>query len=300
MITRSDLYKLLAHFVDACWLLSAPCSCLLNENASPDLRRKPAAATPWTLAFTVFWMSLGERIRAAIDAKGLKDNWVADGAGISKTALSNIITGVTENPGVFVIAAIADVLDESVDALLGRPGHPLLRHEQETLRTAANLINQRVLPSPNEQKVAMVTRPHRRQRRRGNRVPIGRAAATPRLQLFTDVRELPRHQIPKDFRDRGIHRVFTVEGASMIGAGLEPGDLLYVRTDVLREQANGQIVVVRYGDYECVKRLRIAADGTVTLESEPPRSDDVTLTSTEAEDLDVYGTVVHRLTHVRQ
>jgi len=265
-----------------------------------NLRRKPATAPPSTLAITVFPMSLGERIRAAIDAKGLKDNWVADGAGISKTALSNILRGETEDPGVFVIAAIADVLDESIDALLGRPGHPLLRHEQETLRTAATLINERVLPSTNEQKVAMVTRPHRKQRRRKAPVPIGRVAATPSLQLFTDVRELPRHQIPKDFRDHGMHRVFSVEGESMIGVGLEPGDFLYVRTDVPREQANGHIVVVRYGDYECVKRLRIGDDGAVTLASEPPKSDDVTLSSVEAEDLDVYGIVVQRLTRVRE
>lgn len=241
---------------------------------------------------------LGERIRTAIDARGLKDIWVAQGAGISKTALSNIITGVTENPGVFVIAAIADVLGESVDALLGRPGHPLLKHEQDTLRTAASLINERVLPALNEQKVARMPLP-RRKASRPKDLPVGRAAATSKLQLFTDVRELPRHQIPKDFRDRGVHRAFSVEGESMIGAGIEPGDLLYLRTDVSREQANGHITVVRYGDFECVKRLRVAGDGSVTLASEPSKSEDVTLSPTEAEDLKVYGIVVQRLTRIR-
>ncbi|HET8799191.1 MAG TPA: LexA family transcriptional regulator, partial [Thermoanaerobaculia bacterium] len=204
---------------------------------------------------------LGQRIRAAIDSKGLKDNWVAEGAGISKTTLSNIIRGVTPNPSVAVLVAIADVLQESVDALLGRSGHPLLKQEQETLRSAAEIITQRVLPVPNEDRVAITPLP-RRKRRRPTSVPVLPVAATPHRQIFADVREARRQQIPRELREMGARRVFIVDGDSMIDAGIRPGDVLYVRTGVTRAEANGRIVVCRYGSFDCVKRLIVNRGGT--------------------------------------
>jgi SOS-response transcriptional repressor LexA/DNA-binding XRE family transcriptional regulator len=243
-------------------------------------------------------MTVGQRIRAAIDMKGMKDTWVAEGAGISKTTLSNIINGVTGNPSSSVLAAIADVLGESVDALLGRPGHPLLQHEQQTLRSAATIITTRVLSSPNEQQVAMTSLPRRRRRRTNRTVIASSVAASPNREIFTDVRELRRHQIPRDLRDQGIRRAFTVEGDSMTGAGIQPGDLLYVRTDVFGNETNGRIVVCRYEDYECVKRLRLLPDGGVALVSENSKYKDVTLTPEQQNALEVYGIVVQRLTAV--
>lgn len=244
-------------------------------------------------------MTLGQRIRIAIDLKGLKDIWVAQGAGISTTTLSNIIRGETRDPSVSVLAAIADVLNESVDALLGRPGHPLLKKEQETLRDAADIITHRVLPAPNDQNVATTPLPRRRKQKRTPRtVPAPRVAATPTREIFTDVREVRRHQIPRDLRELGVRRVFTVEGDSMIDAGIQPGDILYVRTDVTRAEANGRIVVCRHETYECVKLLRVLADGAVALVSENPKYEDVTLTPEQAEALEVYGIVVNRLTDV--
>lgn len=243
-------------------------------------------------------MTTGQRIRAAIETKGMKDIWVADGAGISKTTLSNIITGITRDPSSSVLAAIADVLGESVDALLGRAGHPLLQHEQQTLRSAAGIITSRVLSSPNEQQVATTPLPRRRRRRTNRTVIAPPVAASPHREIFTDVRELRRHQIPRDLRDQGVRRVFTVEGDSMTGAGIQPGDLLYVRTDVSGDEMNGRIVVCRYEDYECVKRLRLQPDGGVALASENSKYKDVLLTPEQRNALEVYGIVVQRLTAV--
>ena len=84
----------------------------------------------------------------------------------------------------------------------------------------------------------------------------------------------------------------------MTGAQIEPGDLLYIRTNVPLEQANGRIVVCRYGDFEFVKRLSVAPDGSVSLASDPPKPNDLILSAEEAEALDVYGVVVQRLTPV--
>jgi transcriptional regulator with XRE-family HTH domain len=244
-------------------------------------------------------MTVGQRIRAAIESKGLKDIWVAQGARISKTTLSNIINGITHDPSTSTLTAIADVLGESVDALLGRAGHPLLQHEQQTLRSAASIITTCVLSSPNEQQVAMTPLPRRRKRRMNRAVIAPPIAASPHREIFTDVREVRRHQIPRDLRDQGVRRVFTVEGDSMIDVGIQPGDLLYVRTDVSAKDTNGQIVVCRYEDYECVKRLRQRSDGGVALVSENLKYKDVTLTPEQRNTLEVYGIVVQRLTAVR-
>jgi transcriptional regulator with XRE-family HTH domain len=66
-------------------------------------------------------MSLADRIRAAINASGEKDFVIADAARISTTTLSNIVRGVTQDPSISVVAAIADALGESIElSLAGR------------------------------------------------------------------------------------------------------------------------------------------------------------------------------------
>ncbi|HEY0158341.1 MAG TPA: S24 family peptidase [Thermoanaerobaculia bacterium] len=242
-------------------------------------------------------MSLGDRIREAIDASGEKDFVIADAARISTTTLSNIVRGVTQDPSISVVAAIADALGESVDALLQRPGHPLLKHERQTLTNAAHILLERVVPAPSEQKVTA----HRvapRSRKRVESVVLSDVAASPNRQIFTDVHEIRRFPIPRDLRARGVRRVFRVDGDSMTGAGIQHGDILFVRTNVTLEQANNQIVVCRHGDDEMVKRLRVNADRTVTLQSANDKYKPQTLTAEQARDLQVYGIVHSRITAV--
>ncbi len=84
----------------------------------------------------------------------------------------------------------------------------------------------------------------------------------------------------------------------MTDVGIQTGDLLYVRTDVSANEANGRIIVCRYEDYECVKRLRVEPDGGVALVSENLKYKDVVLTPEQRNALEVYGIVVQRLTAV--
>lgn len=234
-------------------------------------------------------MSLGTTIRAAIDAKGYKDWWVAHFAGVTKTTLSNIINGRTAEPSVYVVAAIADVLHESVDALLGRPMRSLLQHEETTLRNAAEIILQRVIPPSADGGAATPPPP----RRRGRRAEVGEpiVADSPRPRFTTDVIESPKREIPRDLRDRGVRRAFYIQGDAMTGAGMREGDLLYVRTDVALSEANGRIVVCRVRGFECVRRLEIR-DGTLHLIGANPDLPPVELTPDEANDFEIIGIVV--------
>jgi SOS-response transcriptional repressor LexA len=240
-------------------------------------------------------MQLGERIRQAMAAKGMKHVWVADGAGITPATLSNIITGRTADPRLSIIVGIARVLGEPVGALLDDSTSSLLEHEEKTLRAAAEIISTRVI---SERQRAAAPALARRKRRTAHRVPAPTVAATPNREMSTDVREMPKREIPHDLRERGVRRVFRVEGESMIGAGINDGDLLYVKTGVTEAMANGRNVVCRVGDYQCVKRL-VVAGGAVTLESANETFPPVVLTEEElAGEFELYGIVVARMSSV--
>ena len=86
----------------------------------------------------------------------------------------------------------------------------------------------------------------------------------------------------------------------MTTAQIFPGDLLYIRTDVTRQQAADRIVACEYDTYRCVKRLRVLADQSVVLasESENVKHKDVVLTPEQADGLVILGVVIRRLTAV--
>jgi len=94
---------------------------------------------------------------------------------------------------------------------------------------------------------------------------IGRVAAgTPLLAIESREREL---RIDADLFWPRPDYALTVQGDSMIGAGVENGDLLLVHRTP--EAASGQIVVARLDDEVTVKRLRRRGRG-VFLEPDNP------------------------------
>jgi transcriptional regulator with XRE-family HTH domain len=64
--------------------------------------------------------TLGERIRQARERYGMSQAELARRIKISKQALYQIESNKTPDPGVLKVKAIADVLNISMDALLGR------------------------------------------------------------------------------------------------------------------------------------------------------------------------------------
>jgi transcriptional regulator with XRE-family HTH domain len=64
-------------------------------------------------------MTLGERIKEAREHLGISGNELASRAGIAQSAISKIERGAVEAPSVYVVAAIAKVLNLSVEDLVG-------------------------------------------------------------------------------------------------------------------------------------------------------------------------------------
>ncbi|MGH9852414.1 MAG: LexA family protein [Blastocatellia bacterium] len=84
-----------------------------------------------------------------------------------------------------------------------------------------------------------------------------------------------------------------VEGDSMIGAGINDGDLLVIdRAEPARDKS---IVVARIGDEFCVKQLRVI-EGRKWLYPANPKYRPVEIT--EDMDAEVWGCVLHSITHL--
>lgn len=85
-----------------------------------------------------------------------------------------------------------------------------------------------------------------------------------------------------------------VEGDSMIGAGINDGDLIVIdRAEPARDKS---IVVARVNDEFVVKRLRII-HGKVWLYPENPAYQPIEIT--EGDDAEVWGVVTHAITDLK-
>lgn len=78
-------------------------------------------------------------------------------------------------------------------------------------------------------------------------------------------------------------------GDSMIGAGIQDGDTVFIRADAQVE--NGQIAAVRNGDEATLKRVRRTADGVILM-PENPEYDPIIYTEGSAADVEIMGLAV--------
>lgn len=63
-------------------------------------------------------MDIAEALRREIDARGIKQSWLAAEAGVPEETLSRILTRTTKNPGVATLQKVARVLGRTVSELL--------------------------------------------------------------------------------------------------------------------------------------------------------------------------------------
>lgn len=102
---------------------------------------------------------------------------------------------------------------------------------------------------------------------------LGRIAAGTPIEAIRDDGQYVH--VPPDLLGRGEHYALTVQGDSMIDAGIHSGDTVIIRRSDRAE--NGRIVVALVdGGEVTLKRLR-RKDGMIILQAENPAYDDRTL-----------------------
>ena len=193
---------------------------------------------------------LGDRIRAVINAKNMSQAGVAEEVGMTPAALSHILTGTTKDPSFFTVLAIARVLKEPLSAIVDDPAIFWTNEELKRLRETGDWIVKRT--TPDEAGKLLEIPP--REKGRSTRAMVHRVAVGG-VVLYPDALEQKRKRIPAGYKAMGADAVFSVEGESMTGENILPGDLLYVHRTRATAEAIGRIVICIFDDMILVKRL---------------------------------------------
>lgn len=208
-------------------------------------------------------VSWRERLRAAVDASGRRQNAIAASAGVTPETLSRVLSGVHAQPTFETVVRIAHAIGESVGTLLDEPAFSLDGEQRAEVRRVVSYLQAAVRMSP---AIDVLSAP--------NAVPE-RAA-----------------DVPRSFYVRGARLVFQAVGDSMIEAGIVDGDLLFVTpTRALRDAAK-HIVVCRVAGLTLVKQLDLRA-GRIRLVSRNERYAAIEID--EETDLQLIGIVAGRL-----
>jgi SOS-response transcriptional repressor LexA len=196
-------------------------------------------------------MTLGQRLRAAIDARKKSHAWVAEEVGITPASLSAILTGKTKDPSFFTVLAIARVIDEPLSAIVD---DPLKYWNADELQRLGDLGGWLVERTKRERAGNALEIPPRKKfgPARSRVYPV---AASRFGVLYPDAFEQRRSRIPPKYAKKGANAAFSVNGESMTGENILPGDVLYVRRTEETDDAIGRIVVCIVDDMVLVKRL---------------------------------------------
>jgi SOS-response transcriptional repressor LexA len=195
--------------------------------------------------------TLGERLRAAIDAKHKSHAWVAEEVGMTPGALSNILTGTTNDPSFFTVLAIARVIGEPLSAIVDDPSIFWTNAELDRLRETGDWFVKR---TTREQAGTPLEIPAR-QKGRIKLAHVHPVAASAGFALYPGAFELPKRRIPARYKRMNADVVFSVQGESMTGESIFPSDLLYVHRTHDIAEAIGRIVVCAVDEMIFVKRL---------------------------------------------
>ncbi len=207
-------------------------------------------------------VSWRERLRAAVDASGRRQNAIAESAGVSPETLSRVLSGIHAQPAFDTVVRITHALKENVGTLLEEPAFSLDAEQRAELRRVLGYLAAAVRLSP----------------------------AIDALSSANAV-EQRAAEVPRPFYLRGARLVFQATGDSMIEAGIVDGDLLFViPTRELREAAK-HIVICRVSGVTLAKQLELHA-GRIRLLS---RNERYTAIYVDEDDLHLIGTVFGRL-----
>jgi SOS-response transcriptional repressor LexA len=196
-------------------------------------------------------MKLADRLRAAINAKNISHAWVAEEVGMTPGALSNILTGTTNDPSFFTVLAIARAIKEPLSALVDDPSIFWTNEELSRLRETGEWLVKRTTPEHAGDSLEIPPR----QKGRSRQADVHAVAASAGVVIYPDAFEMSKQRIPARFRKLNADVVFSVQGESMTGENIFPSDLLYVRRMRATPEAIGRIVVCSVDDMILVKRL---------------------------------------------
>lgn len=209
-------------------------------------------------------------LRVAVQ-KHWKKQWaIAEDAGITAPTLSRILHAAIARPEMETIARLARALGIGVGRdLLDERGFELTPEELDAVKVGVAALN------------AALDRA---------RPPLRDARREP--NAWTMLKEPTR--IPAAYRALGARRVYHAAGDSMIGAGIAPDDILFVRPSQDLREAESKVVVVTLGGALYVKRLALV-QGAVVLESMHERYGPIEVYDDEP--FTLLGVVVGRFLH---
>jgi len=165
-------------------------------------------------------------------------------------ALSNILTGTTNDPSFFTVLAIARAIKEPLSAIVDDPSIFWTNDELSRLREMGEWLIRRT--TPEDAGTLLEIPPRQKGRSRQVAVPV---AAGVGVAFYPDAIELPKRRIPSRFKKMHADAVFSVQGESMAGENIFPRDVLYVHRTRATDEAIGRIVVCSVDDMILVKRL---------------------------------------------
>lgn len=93
-------------------------------------------------------MNWRERLRAAIDASGRRQNAIAESAGVTPETLSRVLSGIHAQPAFDTVVRITHALGESVGTLLNEPAFSLNADQRAELRRVLGYLAAAVRLSP--------------------------------------------------------------------------------------------------------------------------------------------------------
>jgi SOS-response transcriptional repressor LexA len=226
-------------------------------------------------------MDLAARLRAAINALGQTQSWVAGRANVPEETVSRIVTRETKNPQIGTLLKLAPVLGVTVAWLVGEKTAPFTESEARSLAHAMEILRGRLRGGAVDA------------REEPNATPIARAtgARPPRADAWPELHGVREDDIPRESAARGARWIFRAEGESMSGRGILHGDRLYVRETADVRQAMGDVVVCRLAGSLYAKRLEFA--GTIELVSENDRYERIVVNE-KSEEFALFGIVVGR------
>jgi len=214
---------------------------------------------------TVAAMTLGERLRAAIDAKNMSHSWVAEQVGITTSSLSDILTGKTADPRFFTVLAITRAIGEPLNVIADDPLNYWTADELARLAETGEWLTRRTKREHAGTPLAIPPR----KKYGGTHAKVHPVAASSGGVIYPDALEMPRKRIPAKYQRQNANAVFSVSGESMTGEDILPGDLLYVHRTPDIAAAIGRIVVCTVDDMVLVKRLG-TRERSLVLESANP------------------------------